>query len=114
MPEWNDVFSLNDGPDGPGIGFEDRVFAKIRRKKTQRKVGMGIAACAGVLVLLSVFQLFRPLTSRLPLSSGGSIKEEVPVSEELLFSASDSLTRYSLEPVSYLEKAGEQATLNQI
>ncbi|MCU0236378.1 MAG: hypothetical protein MUC72_04745 [Acidobacteria bacterium] len=114
MPEWNDVFAVSAGPDGPGMDFEERVFAKIRRKKTQRKVGMGIAACAGVVALLSVFQLFRPLPRRLPLAGAGSIKEEVPVSEELFFSASDNLTRYSLEPVSYQEKAGEQATLNQI
>ena len=113
MPEWNDLFAPSDGSDGPGSDFEARVFAKIRKKKTQRKIGMGIAAVAGVVMLLSFFQLFRPLPRSLPLA--GNVKEEIPVSEELLFSASDSRTRYSLEPVAYRKKAGAQdAALNQI
>jgi hypothetical protein len=113
MSEWNDVFAANDGPDGPGSDFEERVFAKIRRKKTQRKVGMGAAAVAGVVLLLSFFQLFHPLSQRPPLA-GTAAKQEIPVSEELFFSASDSRTRYSLEPVASQETAGSGATLNQI
>jgi len=113
MPEWNDLFAPSDGSDGPGSDFEARVFAKIRKKKTQRKIGMGIAAVAGVVMLLSFFQLFRPLPRSLPLA--GNVKEEIPVSEELLFSASDSRTRYSLEPVAYGKKSGGQAeTRNEI
>jgi len=113
MPEWNDVFAPSAGPDGPASDFEARVFAKIHRKKTRRKIGMGVAAAVGVVLLLSFFQLFRPLPRRLPLA--GTVKEEVPVSEELFFSASDNLTRYSLEPVAYGKKSGGQAeTINQI
>jgi hypothetical protein len=113
MPEWNDVFAPSAGPDGPGSDFEARVFAKIHRKKTQRKIGMGVAAAAGVVLLLSFFQLFRPLPRNLPLAD--TVKEEVPVSEELFFSASDNRTRYSLEPVAYGKKTGGQAeTINQI
>lgn len=113
MPEYDEIFALSDGPDGPGSDFESRVFAKIRRKKTQRKVGLGVAAVAGLALLLSLFQLFRPLPSRMPLAGDG--KEVVPVSENLFFSASDSRTRYSLEPVAYRQKAGAQdAVLNQI
>jgi len=64
-------------------------------------------------MLLSFFQLFRPLPRSLPLA--GNVKEEIPVSEELLFSASDSRTRYSLEPVAYGKKTGGQAeSHNQI
>jgi hypothetical protein len=115
MPKYDEIFALSDGPDGPGSEFESRVFAKIRRKKTQRKVGLGVAAAAGLAMLLSLFQLFRPLPSRLPLAGSGAGKEVVPVSENLFFSASDSRTRYSLEPVAYRKKAGAQdAALNQI
>jgi len=113
MPEWNELFDPSADPDGPGSDFEARVFAKIRKKKTQRKIGMGVAAAAGVVMLLSFFQLFRPLPRSLPLA--GNVKEEIPVSEELFFSASDRLTRYSLEPVAYGKKTGGQAeTHNQI
>ncbi len=114
MSEWNDVFAASDGPDGPGCDFEERVFAKIRRRKTQRKVGMGAAAAAGVVLLLSFFQLFHPLSQRLPLAGTAAAKQEIPVSEELFFSASDSRTRYSLEPVAYQETTASGATLNQI
>lgn len=115
MPEYNEIFALRDGPDGPDSDFESRVYAKIRRKKTQRKVGLGLAAVVGLAMLLSLFQLFRPLPGRLPMAASGDAKEVVPVSENLFFSASDSRTRYSLEPVAYQKKAGAQdAALNQI
>jgi hypothetical protein len=115
MTEWNDVFASSDNPGGPGGDFESRVFAKIKKKKMQRKVGVGVAAVAGVVMLLSLFQWIRPLPQRLPLAGAGNIKEEVPVSEDMLFSASDSRTRYSLEPVAYQKKtAGQEAALNQI
>jgi hypothetical protein len=115
MPEWNDFFSSSDNPGGPGGDFESRVFAKIKKKKMQRKIGVGIAAVAGVILLLSLFQWIRPLPQRLPLAGAGSIKEEVPVSEDMLFSASDNRTRYSLEPVAYQKKtSGQEAARNQI
>jgi hypothetical protein len=114
MPEWNDVFTVGHVQDGPGSDFEARVFAKIRKKKMERKIGMGVAAVAGIVMLLSFFQLFRPLPRRLPLAGAGIIKEEIPVSEELFFSASDSRIRYSLEPVAYQKKASGQAVPNQI
>jgi len=115
MTEWNDVFASSANPGGPGSDFESRVFAKIKKKKMQRKIGVGVVAVAGVVLLLSLFQWIRPLPQRLPLAGTGISKEEVPVSEDMLFSASDNRTRYSLEPVAYQKKAGgQEAVLNQI
>jgi len=114
MSDWQEIFEPRDDAGGPGDDFETRVFVKIRRKKTQRKVGMGAAAIVGVVLLLSFFQLFHPLSQRLPLAGTAAAKEEIPVSEELFFSASDSRTRYSLEPVAYQETTAAGATLNQI
>jgi hypothetical protein len=49
------------------------------------------------------------------LPGGAGAKEEIPVSEDFFFSASDNRTRYSLEPVAYEKKnAGHDAPLNQI
>ncbi len=95
--------------------FEARVFAKIKRKKQQRKVGFAALAVAGVVMLLSLFQLFRPFPGRSQLPGGVAVKQEIPLSEDLFFSASDSGTRYSLEPVAYRGKTAlPTAAPNQI
>ncbi len=113
MSDWQEIFELRDDADGPGDDFETRVFAKIRSKKRQRKIGIGITAVAATALFLVLFQPFRPLSRPLPLAD--SVKEEVPVSEDLYFSASDSRTRYSLEAVSYGKRASQrQAAPNQI
>jgi len=115
MSDWQEIFECNDSLDGPGRDFEERVFAKIKKKKRQRKVGMAITAIAGTAVLLSLFQLFRPAPPRNLPAGVAPAKEEVPLSEDFFFSASDSRTRYSLEPVSYPKKAAvPEAGLNQI
>ena len=113
MPDLQEIFEQRGEGDGPGGDFEERVFAKIRRKKQQRKVGVGIAAAAAVVLVLAIFHPFRPAAQRGPLTAAG--KMEIPVSENLFFSTSDSRTRYSLQPVAQGSKpAAPAAALNQI
>lgn len=117
MPDWQNIFQ---SPDGPQLGsdFEERVFSKIRKKKRQRKIGYGVTAVVGVLALISLLQIFRPAVHP-PLQTGIKPpmleKEEIPLHEDLFFSASDQSTRYSIEPVSYQKKAeNNDAVINQI
>jgi hypothetical protein len=115
MSDWQEIFEHSGVAGELGGDFEARVFAKIRKKKQQRKVGYAALAVAGIAVLLSLFQLFRPFPGRTLLRGGATVKQEIPVSEDLFFSATDNRTRYSLEPVAYQRKtAAQAAALNQI
>jgi len=115
MSEWQNIFENASDPGEPGVDFETRVFAKIRKKKQQRKAGFAVLAVAGVVMLLSLFQLFRPFPGRGQLPGNASVKEEIPLSEDLFFSASDNSTRYSLEPVALQGKTTDPAAApNQI
>lgn len=112
MRDWQDIFATT-GPDaGPGDDFESRVFAKIRRKKVQRKAGLAAAAAGTAAVaLLALFHSFPTAVGRNGLTAG---KVEVPVSEHLYFATSDSRTRYTLQPVALRDGAEPQAAVNQI
>jgi len=115
MSDLQEIFQNTGDPGEPGVDFEARVFAKIRKRKQQRKAGFAVLAVAGVVMLLSLFQLFRPFPGRAQLPGDAAVKEEIPLSEDLFFSASDNSTRYSLEPVTYRRKtAGPVAAQNQI
>ena len=115
MSEWQEMARQGDDQTGPGPDFEERVFYKIKKKKKQRKIGFAVVAVAGAVMLLSLFQLFRPAPGRPAVPGFETVKEEIPLHEDLYFSASDSRTRYSLEPVAFQKKPGRQdAVLNQI
>jgi hypothetical protein len=115
MHDWKKVFEQGPGMYGPASDFEERVFAKIRRKKAQRRIGYAVMAVAGILLLLSLFQLFRPIPRDAMIARSDGAKEEIPVSEDLFFSASDSRTRYLLEPAAYRQKStSREAAPNQI
>jgi len=117
MSDWQHIFQSHDGLQ-LGPDFEERVFFKIRKKKRLRKISYGLTAVGSILLLLSLLQIFRPAV-RPALQAGIETpavkKEEIPLHEDLFFSASDNLTRYSLEPVSYQKKVNNQnSTINQI
>jgi hypothetical protein len=115
MFDWQDFSKQSEYQSEPGPDFEERVFSKIKKKKKQRKIGFAAVAVAGVVMLLSLFQLFRP-APRNPLSASlQTQKKEIPLQEDLFFSASDSRVRYTLEPVSYQKKSSSQdGSLNQL
>jgi len=115
MSDWQDVFA-RDGVQGElGSDFEDRVFAKIKKRKRQRRIGYTATAVASAILLVSLFQLFRPDGRRMQAPGAAGGKEEIPVSEDLYFSAFDSRTDYSLEPVALRKKpSAREAVLNQI
>lgn len=115
MSEWQEILRQNDERNEPGPDFEEKVFSKIKKRKKQKKISLAIMALIGVVMLLSLWQWFRPAPRRTLLSGIHIEKEEIPLSEDLFFSASDNRTRYSLEPVSYQKKTDSRdAVLNQI
>ncbi|MEI6613943.1 MAG: hypothetical protein WCL37_03525 [Chrysiogenales bacterium] len=117
MPDWQHIFQfqneLQTGPD-----FEEQVFFKIRKKKKLRKISFSLTVAGSILLLFSLLQIFRPAV-RPALRAGSETpavnKEEIPLHENLFFSASDNRTSYSLEPVSYQKKLqSNNSTINQI
>jgi hypothetical protein len=115
MSEWQEFLRQSDDGTELGPDFEKKVFCKIKKRKRQKKINFAIMSVVGVVLLLSLLQLFRPGPRQSLISSLQAEKEEIPLSEDMFFSASDNLTRYSLEPVSYQKKQDNQpATPNQI
>jgi hypothetical protein len=117
MPDWQHIFQSHDGPQ-LGSDFEERVFSKIKKKKKLKKIGYGLTAAGSLLLLFSLLQIFSP-PLRPTLHSGKETpaieKEEIPLHEDLFFSASDQRTRYSIEPVSYQKNTrNNDSAINQI
>ena len=86
--------------------FENKVFAKIKKKKTQRKVVTSVTLGIFVFAFLFVAQvvLFHKETEPTIMARPGSTdKEEVPVMEDVIFASSDSRTNYAIEQVAYYE-----------
>jgi hypothetical protein len=87
--------------------FENKVFAKIKKKKTQRKVtvsvtlGLVIAAFVFIAQLVLVQKAPEPTLAVQP---GISVKEEVPVMEDVIYASSDSRTNYAIGQVAYYEE----------
>lgn len=90
-----------------GDDFEDRVFAKIKKKKQQRKVAASAALSIAVVGFIFVGQaLFRgrgelPPEQLLAVGSEILVKEEVPVMEDVIFASSDAGADYAIEQVAY-------------
>ena len=87
--------------------FEKRVFSKIKKKKTQRKVVTSVTLGILVFAFLFVAQvvLFHKETESTIMARPGSTdKEEVPVMEDVIFATSDSRTNYAIEQVTYYEE----------
>jgi hypothetical protein len=117
MSDWQHIFQSNDELQ-LGSDFEKQVFLKIRKKKRLRKISYGLTAVGSILLLFSLLQIFRPAV-RPALQTGIEApimqKEEIPLHEDLFFSASDNRTRYSIEPVSFQKKQKNNDTaINQI
>lgn len=87
--------------------FENKVFAKIKKKKTQRKVVASVTLGILIFAFLFIAQLVlfhketEPTFMARPESTD---KEEVPVMEDVIFASSDSRTNYALEQVAYYEE----------
>jgi hypothetical protein len=91
--------------------FEARVFSKIKRKKTQRKVATSAALSIAVIGVIFIGQavLFHqdPREKILAEQYGRNVqtetsiqaKEEVPVMENVVFASYDRQTDYAIEHV---------------
>jgi hypothetical protein len=103
MSDWHDILRSQNGLQ-PGSDFEERVFSKIKKKKRLRKISYGLTAAVSMVLLFSLLQIFLP-ANKATLHSGIKVpamdKEEIPLHEDLFFSASDKRTRYSLGSVSF-------------
>jgi len=86
--------------------FENKVFAKIKKKKTQRKVVTSVTLGILIFVFLFIGQavLFHKDTEPTIMAQQDSTdKQEVPVMEDVIFATSDSRTNYAIEQVAYYE-----------
>jgi len=115
----NNTFNLHGlKQHAPGLAlnadFEARVFAKIKKKKTQRKVAASAALSIAVLAFLFIGQavLFhrepgeKILIGRnerngryMQTETSIKAKEEVPVMENVVFASYDRQTDYAIEQV---------------
>ncbi|MCU0288116.1 MAG: hypothetical protein MUF15_17185 [Acidobacteria bacterium] len=97
-----------------GEDFEARVFAKIKRKKTQRKVAASAALSIAVFAFLYIGQalfLHQNTNEKIFLSHNDTVqpgniikgKEEVPLMENVVFASYDQQTNYAVEHVAYNE-----------
>jgi hypothetical protein len=91
-----------------GDNFETRVFAKIKRKKKQRKIAaaavMSISLFAFLFIARFLFIPDRsdnpPMTAQLERQIE---KEEVPVMEDVIFASFDKKADYAVQQVGYYE-----------
>ncbi|MCP5102581.1 MAG: hypothetical protein GY950_04340 [bacterium] len=92
--------------------FDDRVFAKIKKKKTQRKVAASAALSFAVFGFLFIAQAVffdkDAGQTELPAHPGRmaahmEAKEEIHVMEDVIFASSDKQTDYAVEQVAYYE-----------
>ncbi len=95
--------------------FETRVFAKIKKKKTQRKVAASVALSIAVLGFIFLGQaVFFRQDHREKILIGQNernvqtettirAKEEVPVMENVVLASYDRQTDYAIEHVAYNE-----------
>ncbi|HLP60163.1 MAG TPA: hypothetical protein VK186_15090 [Candidatus Deferrimicrobium sp.] len=98
-----------------GVDFETRVFAKIKKKKTQRKVVASAALSMAVFAFIYIGQavLFhRDPGEKIIFGLNGrnaqtekmlNEKEEVPVMEDVVFASYDQQNDYAVEKVAYNE-----------
>ncbi|MCP4148694.1 MAG: hypothetical protein GY757_13185, partial [bacterium] len=89
--------------------FDARVFAKIKKKKTQRKVVtstvLGVLLFGFLFIAQSLFYEREPADDMMAARSDRAIeqKEEVPVMEDVIFASSDAQTNYAIDQVGYNE-----------
>ncbi|MGD2088673.1 MAG: hypothetical protein PVH61_21020 [Candidatus Aminicenantes bacterium] len=100
-------FKQHSSLSGVSEDFENQVFAKIKKKKTQRKVVASVTL--GILLVAFLFvarvALFHKETQPTIMAQPRSTdKEEVPVMEDVIFATSDSRTNYAIEQVAYYEE----------
>lgn len=91
--------------------FEARVFAKIKKKKTQRKVAASVALSIAVLGFIFLGQavffrqdprekiLIGQNERNVQTETSIKAKEEVPVMENVVFASYDRQTDYAIEHV---------------
>lgn len=112
MVDNDKVFNTYRRSPGPGLlqvgeDFEDRVFAKIKRKK---KIRRNIAAAAAGFALAGFLFLAQALvfhkkpetitTAKQETTIKREAREEIPIMDDVVFASSDSRAAYAIEQVS--------------
>jgi hypothetical protein len=112
MDNINDTFNLfkqNQQIGVLGEDFDNKVFAKITRKKRQRKVIKSTILGIAFFVLLFIGQslLLHKESPNKPIiakpESDLRFREEIPLMEDVIFASSDAQTNYAIEQVAYNE-----------
>jgi hypothetical protein len=118
MNHFEDKIRRYSGRRTVGGHFEERVFAKIRRKKKVRRIGYSAFTFILVVSILVSVLVFLPgggtdsrMSDRLAQGSeyrSGTlqVKEDVPVMEDLYFAPYDGRTNYAIHQVSLTEDDG--------
>jgi hypothetical protein len=118
MSDWQDILKQYDSRLEPGNDFEQKVFSKIKKKKRLRKISYSLTVAGSILLLFSLLQIFRPAVRPIlqtKIETPVLNKEEIPLHEDLFFSAFDNRTQYSIKTVSLQKKLSRNnSIINQI
>lgn len=101
MSEMNPQVSESTAVDS-SPGFEARVWRKIGRIKKRRRTMAAVSGMVAVTVLMIGLVRSHPASSnQITKTASPLIKEEVPLTEHLIFAGSQDNVQYSLESVQY-------------
>lgn len=93
-----------------GSDFESNVFAKIKRKKKQRKVTASVTLSLAVCGFIYMATLFKDPVHSPPIQNTARNqkieKKMVPVSDDVVFATSDDRSSYVIEQVGYNKDDG--------
>lgn len=107
MDNREDIFSKYSSGIKLGDNFEDIVFSKIKKKKKQRKI---VVSTLGVFLLGGFLFVANGLFFNGTDNSGGKFgnkyvgREEIPLTDDVIFASSDERNNYIIENVGSFEE----------
>jgi len=108
MGSEEDIFKNYIRMEDLGEDFEDRVFSKIKKKKRQKAVivsSLGALFLGGFLFIAgSLF--FSEKSELLYTGNDDLVREEVLLTDHVIFAASDEVNNYVIEQVDSFEDTG--------
>jgi len=116
MADWQDMLAGHRAAD-LSDDFEQRVWRKIGRRKKRRTIvaGTAVAVAVATVAVVLIPLLGLPsrgqrdtLSARLP----QTVKQEIPVSDNLYFATQDGRTVYTIERVAFQNAAADSEADN--
>ncbi|MEN8153302.1 MAG: hypothetical protein ABFR75_04710 [Acidobacteriota bacterium] len=108
MDKRKDMFSNYSSGEKLGDNFEDKVFSKIKRKKRQRKTvvsTMGVFLLGGILFVTNGLFFNGTDNNRGKFGNKYAGRQEVPLTDDVIFSSSDERNSYIIEHVGNFEES---------